>query len=81
MYRIATNAALMKLRKERPRRNLTQPGYEEIELPGLFGEISFFEAVFRSEFERVHQFLHGLGIRPCPHLRYLVIHGRGKVSL
>ena len=33
MYRIATNAALMKLRKERPRRNLTQPGYEEIELP------------------------------------------------
>ncbi len=33
LYRIATNAALMKLRKERPRRNLTQPGYEEIELP------------------------------------------------
>ena len=33
MYRIATNAALMKLRKERPRRNLTQPSYEEIELP------------------------------------------------
>ena len=26
LYRIATNAALMKLRKERPRRNLTQTG-------------------------------------------------------
>ena len=34
LYRIATNAALMKLRKERPRRNLTQTGYEEIDLPG-----------------------------------------------
>ena len=33
LYRIATNAALMKLRKERPRRNLTQTGYEEIDLP------------------------------------------------
>ena len=33
LYRIATNAALMKLRKERPRRNLTQAGYEEIDLP------------------------------------------------
>ena len=33
LYRIATNAALMKLRKERPRRNLTQNGYEEIDLP------------------------------------------------
>ena len=33
LYRIATNAALMKLRKERPRRNLTQTGYEEIALP------------------------------------------------
>ena len=33
LYRIATNAALMKLRKERPRRNITQTGYEEIELP------------------------------------------------
>ena len=33
LYRIATNAALMKLRKERPRRNLTQTGYEEINLP------------------------------------------------
>ena len=28
LYRIATNAALMKLRKERPRRNITQTGYE-----------------------------------------------------
>ena len=33
LYRIATNAALMKLHKERPRRNLTQTGYEEIALP------------------------------------------------
>ena len=33
LYRIATNAALMKLRKERPRRNLTQTCYEEIDLP------------------------------------------------
>jgi RNA polymerase sigma factor (sigma-70 family) len=33
LYRIATNAALMKLRKERPRRNLIQTGYEEIALP------------------------------------------------
>ena len=33
LYRIATNAALMKLRKERPRRNLTQTGYEEIDRP------------------------------------------------
>ena len=33
LYRIATNAALMKLRKEWPRRNLTQTGYEEIDLP------------------------------------------------
>ena len=33
LYRIATNAALMKLRKERPGRNLIQTGYEEIALP------------------------------------------------
>ena len=33
LYRIATNAVLMKLRKERPRRNLTQTCYEEIDLP------------------------------------------------
>ena len=33
LYRIATNAALMKLRKDRPRRTLTQTGYEDIELP------------------------------------------------
>ena len=33
LYRIATNSALMKLRKERPRRNLVQTDYEEIELP------------------------------------------------
>ena len=33
LYRIATKAALMKLRKERPRPNLTQTGYEEIALP------------------------------------------------
>ena len=33
LYRIATNSALMKLRKERPRRNFTQTGYEEIDLP------------------------------------------------
>ena len=33
LYRIATNAALMKLRKDRPRRNVTQTGVEEIELP------------------------------------------------
>ena len=33
VYRIDSNAALMKLRKERPRRNLTQTGYEEIDLP------------------------------------------------
>ena len=33
LYRIATNAALMKLRKDRPRRNITQTGYEEIDLP------------------------------------------------
>ena len=33
LYRVATNAALMKLRKELPRRNLTQTGYEEIDLP------------------------------------------------
>ena len=31
LYRIATNSALMKLRKERPRWNLTQTGYEEID--------------------------------------------------
>ena len=33
LYRIDTNAALVKLGKERPRRNLTQTGYEEIDLP------------------------------------------------
>jgi RNA polymerase sigma-70 factor (ECF subfamily) len=33
LYRIATNAELMKLRKDRPRRTLTQTGYEEIDLP------------------------------------------------
>ena len=32
LYRIATNSALMKLLKERPRRNLIQTGYEEIAL-------------------------------------------------
>ena len=182
MYRIATNAALMKLRKERPRRNLTQPGYEEIELPSpgegpeklalnselrqhleqgldmlqpnlktavvlrdvqglsneeaahildisvsslkarlhrgrIFlrqhlqenlasnqqnciagclplvtadefvqkkssphkpGSSTVSESVFRSEFERVHQFLHGLGLCPCPHLFHLLIHGRAE---
>jgi RNA polymerase sigma-70 factor (ECF subfamily) len=33
LYRIATNAALMKLRRERPRRTLTETGYEEMDLP------------------------------------------------
>jgi RNA polymerase sigma-70 factor (ECF subfamily) len=33
LYRIATNAALMKLRKDRNKRVLTQSGYEDIELP------------------------------------------------
>ena len=33
LYRIATNAALMKLRRDRPRRTLTETGYEEMELP------------------------------------------------
>lgn len=32
LYRIATNAALMKLRKDRNKRNLTQAGYEELDL-------------------------------------------------
>ena len=33
LYRIATNAALMKLRKDRPRRNVNQTVFEDIELP------------------------------------------------
>jgi len=33
LYRIASNAALMKLRKDRPIRTQTQTGYDEIDLP------------------------------------------------
>ena len=33
LYRVATNAALMKPRQELPRRNLPQIGNEEIDLP------------------------------------------------
>ncbi len=32
LYRIATNAALMKLRKDRNKRDLTEAGYEELDL-------------------------------------------------
>jgi RNA polymerase sigma-70 factor (ECF subfamily) len=34
LYRIATNAALMKLRKDRNPRTLTQTGYDELQLTG-----------------------------------------------
>ena len=37
MYRIATNAALMKLRRERPRRALSDSDFDSIELPPLDG--------------------------------------------
>lgn len=33
LYRIATNAALMRLRKDRNKRTLTQTGYEDMQLP------------------------------------------------
>ena len=33
LYRIAVNAALMKLRKDRPSRTLNQPGYEDMDFP------------------------------------------------
>ena len=35
LYRIATNAALMKLRKDRPKQLLTQLGYEDMQLASL----------------------------------------------
>ena len=54
VYRIDSNAALMKLRKERPRRTLTQTGYEEIDLlsPGEDSETLALNSELREHLEQ-----------------------------
>lgn len=68
LYRIATNAALMKLRKDRNKRRLTQTGYDDMELasPGEGPEKLALNSELRSRLEE------GLELLP-PNLKTAVV--------